>query len=118
MTAGSPDERSGRGLARALAAAGHGPPVLVIADQDTVARLAPAWLESFDGAGWLYRVRSFGGRATNAEIAALAAEARSLDAKTIVAIGDATLQAAAKATAETVDSALSQFGVSLVRIDP
>ena len=118
MSGGGAGDRSGRGLAEALAAAGHGPPVLVIADQDTVARLAPAWLESFDKAGWLYRVRSFGGRATDAEIAALAAEATSLGAKTIAAIGDATLQAAAKAAAETVDSTASRFGISLVRIDP
>ena len=118
MSGGGAGDESGRGLAEALATAGHGPPVLVIADQGTVARLAPAWLDSFDEAGWLYRVRSFGCRATDAEIAALAAEAMSLGAKTIAAIGDATLQAAAKAAAETVDSKPMCFGISLVRIDP
>ena len=103
MTTSSPDARYGRGLAEALAAAGHGPPVLVIADQDTVGRLAPAWFESFDEAGWLYRVRSFGGRANDAEIAALAAEARSLGAKSIAAVGDAGLSDAAVAAAEKAD---------------
>ncbi|MDA1041111.1 MAG: hypothetical protein O3A37_12605 [Planctomycetota bacterium] len=108
----------GRGLAAALAAAGCVPPVLVIADSQTVGRLALAWLQSFDEAGWLYRVRSFGGRANDAEISALAAEAMSLRAKTIAAIGDATLQAAAKAAVETVDSRPMWFGISLMRIDP
>ena len=104
MTGPDPDERYGRGLARNLAAVGAGPPVLVIADQHTVGQLAPTWLESFDEAGWLYRVRSCGGVTAAAEIAALAAEARSLGAKTIAAIGDSDLLMAAKAAAKTIES--------------
>lgn len=116
MMAAGLQDRHGRGLAHAVAAAGGRPPVLVIATQETVGRLAPAWLESFDKAGWLYRVRSFGGRATAAENAALAAEARSLDAQTIVAIGDADLAAAATAVIETIESEIIH-SISLVRID-
>jgi hypothetical protein len=116
MTAETMHDRHGRGLADAVAAAGGRPPVLVIATPDTVGRLAPAWLESFDEAGWLYRVRSFGGLETAAEIAALAAEARSLGAKTIAAIGDHELAAAATAVVEIIESQTSS-SISLVRID-
>jgi hypothetical protein len=116
MTAENMHDRHGRGLAAAVAAAGGGPPVLVIATPETVGRLAPAWLESFDAAGWLYRVRSFGGLATAAEIAALAAEARSLGARAIAALGDADLAAAATAVIETIESQPSS-SISLVRID-
>jgi glycerol dehydrogenase-like iron-containing ADH family enzyme len=118
MTAVSPDDRHGRGLARVLAAAGREPPVLVIADQDVVGRLARAWLESFDEVGWLYRVRSFGGVATEQEIAALAAEARSLGAKTIAAIGDSTLLMAAKAAAKTLESGGPVSIITFSRSDP
>jgi hypothetical protein len=95
MSEPAAEDRHGRGLARALAAAGHEPPVLVIADSGTVGRLALAWLEAFDEVGWHYRVRSCCGRASAAEIESLAAEARSLEAKTIVALGDAAVIAAA-----------------------
>jgi hypothetical protein len=61
-------------------------------------------------------VRSFGGLATAAEIAALAAEARSLGAKTIAAIGDNELAAAATAVVEIIESQTSS-SISLVRID-
>ena len=94
----------GRGLAATLAAANCEPPVLVVANQATVGRLARAWLASFDEAGWLYRVRSCEGAATEAEIAALATEARSLGAETIAAIGDSDLHTAAKAAARTLES--------------
>jgi hypothetical protein len=116
MTAVGGHDGHGRGLAHSVAAAGGKPPVLVIAAHETVGRLAPAWLESFDEAGWLYRVRSFGGLATDAEIAALAAEARSLSAHTIAAIGDADLTAAATAVVETIESQAAN-SISLVRID-
>lgn len=95
MSEPAADHLHGRGLAGALAAAGHEPPVLVIADSGTVGCLALAWLESFDEVGWHYRVRSCSGRGSAAEIESLAAEARSLHAKTIVALGDAEGVAAA-----------------------
>ncbi len=95
MSEPAADHLRGRGLAGALAAAGHAPPVLVIADSGTVGRLALAWLESFDAVGWHYRVRSCCGRGSATEIESLAAEARSLGAKTIVALGDAAVAAAA-----------------------
>lgn len=94
------DETAGRGLAAALAAAGHEPPVLVVAESATVGSLALAWCESFDEADWLYRVRVFGGRATANEIAALAAEARSLGARTIASIGGGESARAAEAVAK------------------
>lgn len=118
MTAASSDDRHGRGLAGVLAAAGREPPVLIIADQDTVGRLAPAWLESFDEMGWLYRVRSFGGMATEQEVAALAAEARSLGAKSIAAIGASTLLMAATAAAKTVESLTPDSIITFSRSDP
>lgn len=97
MSGPNADETAGRGLAAALAAAGHEPPVLVVADTEGVGRLAPAWLAGFDALAWPYRVRVFSGRATPAEIAALAAEARSFGAKTIAAIGDDELIRVAEA---------------------
>ncbi|MFM8634454.1 MAG: hypothetical protein ACKOEX_06550 [Planctomycetia bacterium] len=96
------DDSAGRGLAAAIAAAGYEPPVLVIAETTAVARLAVAWMHSFDEAGWLYRVRSFGGEATSHEIEAIAAEARSLGATTIAAIGDEAVIAACEAAASRV----------------
>jgi hypothetical protein len=98
MSEPAADHLRGRGLAGALAAAGHAPPVLVIADSGTVGRLALAWLESFDAVGWHYRVRSCCGSGSATEIESLAAEARSLGAKTIVALGDAAVAAAAMAS--------------------
>lgn len=118
MTRPDPDDRHGRGLAQALAAAGREPPVLIITDQGTLGRLARAWLESFDEAGWLYRVRSFGGAATAAEIMSLAAEARSLRARTIAAIGDSDLLMAAKAAAKTLDSSGPDPIITFWRSDP
>jgi alcohol dehydrogenase class IV len=104
MSGMRPGDAAGRGLAATLAAANRAPPVLVVANQATVGRLARAWLESFDEAGWLYRVRSCGEASTEAEIAALVAEARGLGAETIVAIGDSALLTAAKAAATTIES--------------
>lgn len=102
MNAAAKDDSAGRQLAAAIAAAGHEPPVLVIAETTAVARLAVAWMHSFDEAGWLYRVRSFGGEATAHEIEAIAAEARSLGAKTIAAIGDEAIIAACEGAASRV----------------
>lgn len=118
MTSGTADDRYGRGLAAALAAAGGRPPVLIVASQETVGRLALAWLASCDEAGWVYRVRSFGGQATDAEIAALAAEAQSLGAKTIAAIGDADLLMAAKAAAQTIESLDPDSSITFWKGDP
>lgn len=101
------EDSAGRQIAAAIAAAGHEPPVLVIAETTAVARLAIAWMHSFDEAGWLYRVRSFGGEATAHEIEAIAAEARSLGAKTIAAIGDEAVIAAC-------DGAASRVAIPLV----
>jgi hypothetical protein len=51
-----------------------------------------------------------------AEIVALAAEARSLGAQTIAAVGDNDLVAAATAVVETLESQ-AESSISLVRID-
>lgn len=106
MNAPATHDPQGTGLARAVAAAGHEPPVLVIADSGTVGRLALHWLEAFDEMGWHHRVRLFGGIASETEIVSLAAEARSLGARTIAAIGSPELITAATAACKTLESSI------------
>jgi len=67
---------------------------LVVADNESVARLAPRWAVELAGAGRRYRVRllSIG---SPAELEAVAAEARSLSAGLIIAAGGERLQASA-----------------------
>lgn len=81
-----------------LRAAGLAGPVLVVADDEAVARLAPAWAEAFSAAGWLHRVLAAGPGAV-AEVAAIAAEAESLRAAALVAAGDAAVLAAVQQAA-------------------
>ena len=75
------------------AASSGGPagPVLIVADNAAIARLAPRWAARFAAIGRVYRVRllSFG---SPSEIAAVAAEARSLPATVILAAGDTLLR--------------------------
>lgn len=88
-----------RRLGRSLVALGHLDPVLVVADNASIAAFAPAWAESFDEVGWLHRVRLFtAGRASDGHLA-IVDEARTLGARSIVAAGDEAVVAAASAAA-------------------
>lgn len=89
-------------LADALQAAGHAEPVLVIADNAAIASHAPAWAGSFAAIGWRHRVRLSDGPADDVEADAIAAEARRLGARTIVAIGGQATQRAARSAAVRV----------------
>ena len=86
-------------LADAVRTAGCQPPVLVVADNDAIARHAPDWARSFATLGWQHRVRLSDGPADDIEANAVAAEARHLGARTLVAAGCNATQAAARAAA-------------------
>lgn len=75
-------------------------PVLIVADNDAIARLAVRWQDFFSAAGRSYRVRLLSA-GSPAELAAVAAEARSLAAGSILAAGSSLLvgRAARAATA-------------------
>ena len=62
-------------------------PVLLVAGPTPISRLATTWALAFDDVGMSHRVRLFGGESSRREIAAIAEEARSLGARTIVAAG-------------------------------
>ncbi len=97
------------GLGVELVAGGHSPPVLILADTAAVAAHAPAWLTAFDELGWEYRVRVCGDVPDDVET--LVDEAGSLRARTIVAVGDAPLLAAAVAAA-------TRAGIACVALPP
>lgn len=86
-------------IARQMQAAGLSGPVLVVAGNSAIARLAPVWAEAFAEAGWTHRVRLCGGESSRREIAALAAEAADLSARVIVAAGGGKTIDAARAAA-------------------
>lgn len=97
------DLDAARRLGRSLVALGHRDPVLVVADNASIAAFAPAWAESFDEVGWLHRVRLFtAGRSSDGRTA-IVEEARSLGARSIVAAGDEAVVAAASAAAAALD---------------
>lgn len=84
--------------------AAHCPgPVLVVADDATIARLAPAWAEAFAAAGKVHRVVVH-----DVDVVAAAA---GLGARVVVAAGPADAVAAARLAAATL-------GVPLVEADP
>jgi glycerol dehydrogenase len=89
-------------LAVEMAVLGLHGPVLVVGGRSAVAALAPVWAAALSAAGWHHRVRVFGGECTAAEIDALAAEARSLDARVIVGAGGGKCLDAARAAAAAV----------------
>jgi glycerol dehydrogenase len=89
-------------LAVEMGVLGLADPVLVVGGPAAVAALAPVWAEAMAAAGWQHRVRSFGGECTAAEIAALAEEARSLGARSIVGAGGGKCLDAARAAAAAV----------------
>jgi glycerol dehydrogenase-like iron-containing ADH family enzyme len=86
-----------RELAATIRTAGHVDPVLVVAGDDAISLLAPAWAGSFADARWIHRVLASGGGP--AEIASIAAEADSLAAAVIVAVGSPEVIAACRAAA-------------------
>lgn len=86
-------------LGREMEAVGLAGPVLVIAGNHAISACAPAWARAFDEVGWTHRVRLFGGESTEREIGEIIAEARSLDARAIVAAGGGKPIDAARAAA-------------------
>lgn len=82
------------GIAAALAARGRGGPVLVIADDATIAACGPAWAGSFAAAGIVHRVVTHG-----VDVAAAAA---GLDPRTVLGAGGAEALAVAAAVATTL----------------
>ena len=86
-------------IAAQMQAVGLSGPVLVVAGNAAIARLAPLWAAAFAAAGWTHRVRLRGGESSRREIAALAAEADSLSARVIVAAGGGKTLDAARAAA-------------------
>lgn len=95
----SPAEAGARRLLAAMVAAGNSGPVLVVACDDAVSLLAPAWAGSFAAAGWTHRVLVVGeGRR---ETAAIVAEAESLGAAAIIGAGDDVVIAASRTAATT-----------------
>lgn len=74
-------------------------PLLVIADNDAIARLAPRWAEAFAAAGLHYRVR-LAGSLGDLELEAILAEARSLAAGAILAAGRPATRTLAAAVAD------------------
>lgn len=86
-------------IAAQMRAVGLSGPVLVVAGNAAIARLAPTWAAAFAAAGWTHRVRLFGAESSRREIAALAAEAASLSARVIVAAGGGKALDAARAAA-------------------
>ncbi|MGB8853007.1 MAG: hypothetical protein WCC69_05515 [Pirellulales bacterium] len=83
-------------VAETLQAAGHQPPVLIVADNTAIADHAPDWARSFAALGWQHRVRLSDGPADEIEAEAIAAEARHLGARVIVAAGGTATRAAAR----------------------
>jgi len=90
-------------LATEMAVLGLSGPVLVVGGASAVGMLAPVWAASMAAAGWQHRVRLFGGECTAAEIDALAAEARSLGARSLVGAGGGKCLDAARAAAAAVN---------------
>lgn len=84
-------------------------PILVVADNDAIRRLAPVWARAFAAAGRLHRVR-LAGSPSEREIDRVAAEATSLAAVEIMGAGGAASQAIAAAVA-------ARLGLSLARAD-
>ncbi|MCE9630411.1 MAG: glycerol dehydrogenase [Planctomycetia bacterium] len=88
-----------RRVADEMQAVGLSGPVLIVAGNAAITRLAPTWAAAFAEAGWLHRVRAFGGESSRREIEALAREAAALGAAVIVAAGGGKTLDAARAAA-------------------
>jgi len=88
-----------RRLGAEIVAVGLEGPVLIVAGATPIARLAPTWAAALDAVGMSHRVRLFGGESSRREIAAIAEEAKSLGARTIVAAGGGKVLDAARSAA-------------------
>lgn len=73
-------------------------PILVVADNDAIARLAPRWAAQFAAAGRIHRVR-LAGSGGEREVERLLAEARSLAAVAIATAGGEAVRSLAAAVA-------------------
>lgn len=81
-------------------------PILIVADNDAITRLAPSWADRFARAGRVHRVR-LAGSAGACDIDRLAAEAQTLAAVAIAAAGGDAAWSLAAAVA-------SRLGLPLV----
>jgi glycerol dehydrogenase-like iron-containing ADH family enzyme len=83
-----------------VTASGGRSPLLIVADNQAIATQSADWFEQFSMAGWLYRVRlgEVPAAFCEQEAAAIAVEAKSLQATAILAVGaSALLEVAAEA---------------------
>ena len=87
-------------------------PVLVLADNDGIARGAVDWARVFAAAGLVHRVLLINGG--EPDIPAAVAEAESLGAQTLLAVGPNQPLAVARAAAERLGLPLVQFEGALV----
>lgn len=101
-------------LVNLLEAAGIAGAVLVVADNEAIARGGPAWAEQL--AGRVHRVR-LAPAASPAAAAALVAEARSLGATAIVAAGGDEPRRIAAEAARLLGVALIDLGPGAARND-
>jgi len=86
-------------LGAEMVAVGLEGPVLIVAGSTVIARLAPTWAAALDAVRIAFRVRLFGGESSRREIAAIIEEARSLQARAIVAAGGGKALDAARSAA-------------------
>ena len=91
------DRAAGREATGIPPLAGHPGPVLVLADNEAIARRAPAWAAGFLAVGRPHRVRLVGPLA--GDIDGLVTEAVNLAATAILAAGGAGARQAAQAVA-------------------
>lgn len=87
------------GFVAALVRDGLAGPVFVVATDDSVGALAPAWAEAFARIGWHHRVRVLAPVAEGAEIADVAAEIVGFGAGVIVVAAGPDLVAAVRRVA-------------------
>lgn len=83
-------------------------PVLLLADNPTIAAGAPAWARAFAAAGLTYRVRLIEDD-REASVAAAIAEAASLRAATILAVGGGGPRSVGRAVAERLGLPLAEL---------
>ena len=76
-------------------------PVFIVADATSIGQQATGWATALKAVDLVHRVRLCGGSSPG-EIAAVVAEARSFEARTIVAAGGAGVHETARAIAATI----------------
>lgn len=94
-----------------LCQANAGSPLLIVADNAAIATEALAWDAALTPSGWCYRVRlATADASVDDEAQAVASEASSLAARSMLAVGDEKLLAMA-------EKAAALAGVSLVSVE-